>query len=107
MIRLISRLYMYGRLRAFSLELTNSLYLPASLTLLSFLCNGKQLRREKDAILMERADDSEPLKVTFSGPAKYFTDAAPIGNGRLGAMVWVALPQNFSNSTVNHSSPLF
>ncbi|KAL3722309.1 hypothetical protein ACJRO7_034651 [Eucalyptus globulus] len=37
---------------------------------------------------MEHTDDSEPLKVTFSGPAKYFTDAAPIGNGRLGAMVW-------------------
>ncbi|KAK3412316.1 hypothetical protein EUGRSUZ_I01091 [Eucalyptus grandis] len=37
---------------------------------------------------MERTDDSEPLKVTFSGPAKYFTDAAPIGNGSLGAMVW-------------------
>jgi alpha-L-fucosidase 2 len=28
------------------------------------------------------------LKVTFSGPAKYWTDAIPIGNGRLGAMVW-------------------
>ncbi|CAI0471873.1 unnamed protein product [Linum tenue] len=31
---------------------------------------------------------SEPLKVTFSSPAKYWTDAVPIGNGRLGAMVW-------------------
>ncbi|KAJ4716204.1 Alpha-L-fucosidase 2 [Melia azedarach] len=29
-----------------------------------------------------------PLKITFRGPAKYFTDAIPIGNGRLGAMVW-------------------
>ncbi|KAK3412319.1 hypothetical protein EUGRSUZ_I01092 [Eucalyptus grandis] len=43
---------------------------------------------EKGPILMERADEPEPLKVTFGGPAKYFTDAAPIGNGRLGAMVW-------------------
>ncbi|GAU15034.1 hypothetical protein TSUD_48300 [Trifolium subterraneum] len=36
------------------------------------------------------ADDepSRPLKLTFSGPAKYWTDAIPIGNGRLGAMVW-------------------
>jgi len=36
------------------------------------------------------ADDepSRPLKVTFSGPAKYWTDATPIGNGRLGAMIW-------------------
>ncbi|KAK2974520.1 hypothetical protein RJ640_018685 [Escallonia rubra] len=31
---------------------------------------------------------SEPLKVRFSGPAKNWTDAIPIGNGRLGAMVW-------------------
>ncbi|KAJ6896320.1 hypothetical protein NC651_022509 [Populus alba x Populus x berolinensis] len=29
-----------------------------------------------------------PLKVTFSGPAKHWTDAIPIGNGRLGAMIW-------------------
>ncbi|XP_019439048.1 PREDICTED: alpha-L-fucosidase 2 [Lupinus angustifolius] len=36
-------------------------------------------------------DDGEsarPLKITFSGPAKNWTDAIPIGNGRLGAMVW-------------------
>ncbi|KAF9665972.1 hypothetical protein SADUNF_Sadunf16G0180600 [Salix dunnii] len=33
-------------------------------------------------------EDSRPLKVTFSGPAKYWTDGIPIGNGRLGAMVW-------------------
>ncbi|XP_021626476.1 alpha-L-fucosidase 2 isoform X2 [Manihot esculenta] len=35
--------------------------------------------------------DSEiprPLKVTFREPAKYWTDAIPIGNGRLGAMIW-------------------
>ncbi|KAJ0076593.1 hypothetical protein Patl1_35283 [Pistacia atlantica] len=28
------------------------------------------------------------LMITFNGPAKHFTDAIPIGNGRLGAMVW-------------------
>lgn len=33
-------------------------------------------------------ESSEPLKVTFGGPAKHWTDAIPIGNGRLGAMVW-------------------
>lgn len=33
-------------------------------------------------------EPSRPLKVTFSSPAKYWTDAIPIGNGRLGAMVW-------------------
>ncbi|KAK8659756.1 hypothetical protein V6N13_029950 [Hibiscus sabdariffa] len=37
---------------------------------------------------MALADTSRPLKVTFSGPAKHWTDAIPIGNGRLGAMVW-------------------
>ncbi|XP_061373898.1 alpha-L-fucosidase 2 [Gastrolobium bilobum] len=33
-----------------------------------------------------------PLKVTFSGPATHWTDAIPIGNGRLGAMVWGGVP---------------
>ena len=37
---------------------------------------------------MDLADTSKPLKVTFSGPAKHWTDAIPVGNGRLGAMVW-------------------
>ncbi|PKA58154.1 Alpha-L-fucosidase 2 [Apostasia shenzhenica] len=39
--------------------------------------------------------DEEParlLKVVFTEPAKYWTDAAPIGNGRLGAMVWGGVP---------------
>ena len=31
---------------------------------------------------------SRSLKVVFTEPAKHWTDAAPIGNGRLGAMVW-------------------
>ncbi|KAM7482454.1 hypothetical protein LguiB_007037 [Lonicera macranthoides] len=32
---------------------------------------------------------SKPLKVSFiDGPAQHWTDALPIGNGRLGAMVW-------------------
>lgn len=33
-------------------------------------------------------DGPRPLKVTFTEPAKHWTDAIPIGNGRLGAMVW-------------------
>ncbi|KAL2324239.1 hypothetical protein Fmac_023297 [Flemingia macrophylla] len=33
-----------------------------------------------------------PLKVTFDGPASHWTDAIPIGNGRLGAMVWGGVP---------------
>ncbi|MFQ6636013.1 hypothetical protein Gotur_012997 [Gossypium turneri] len=31
---------------------------------------------------------SRPLKVIFNEPAKYWTDALPVGNGRLGAMIW-------------------
>ncbi|CAN0927060.1 Alpha-L-fucosidase 2 [Linum grandiflorum] len=31
---------------------------------------------------------SQPLKLIFTAPAKYWTDAIPIGNGRLGAMIW-------------------
>ncbi|PON74733.1 Alpha-L-fucosidase [Parasponia andersonii] len=33
-------------------------------------------------------EESKPLKLTFTEPAKHWTDAIPIGNGRLGAMVW-------------------
>ncbi|XP_050364508.1 alpha-L-fucosidase 2 [Argentina anserina] len=40
------------------------------------------------SIVEEEDESSKPLKVTFSGPAKFWTDAIPIGNGRLGAMVW-------------------
>ncbi|KAL5790507.1 hypothetical protein ACOSQ2_005395 [Xanthoceras sorbifolium] len=58
---------------------------------------------DEDWVLVRRATDkdlwnptvggdggesSKPLKVTFGGPAKHWTDAVPIGNGRLGAMVW-------------------
>ncbi|KGN57492.1 alpha-L-fucosidase 2 [Cucumis sativus] len=46
---------------------------------------------EKDfwrSTLVGMADSSDPLKLTFNAPAKHWTDAIPIGNGRLGAMVW-------------------
>ncbi|KAK0582928.1 hypothetical protein LWI29_031244 [Acer saccharum] len=33
-------------------------------------------------------ESTNPLKITFNGPANHFTDAIPVGNGRLGAMVW-------------------
>lgn len=36
----------------------------------------------------QSGQDDEPLKVVFAAPAKHWTDAAPIGNGRLGAMIW-------------------
>ncbi|KAJ8768912.1 hypothetical protein K2173_023907 [Erythroxylum novogranatense] len=46
---------------------------------------------EKDVWSPSVAEDGEPsrpLKVIFKAPAKYWTDAVPIGNGRLGAMIW-------------------
>lgn len=33
-------------------------------------------------------ESSKPLEIRFNEPAKHWTDALPIGNGRLGAMVW-------------------
>lgn len=36
----------------------------------------------------DNGENSRPLKITFNGPAKHWTDAIPIGNGRLGAMIW-------------------
>lgn len=45
---------------------------------------------------LTNAEDDDPpprpLKVTFAEPATHWTDAIPIGNGRLGAMVWGAIP---------------
>lgn len=40
----------------------------------------------------EDDEPSRPLKLVFTEPAKHWTDAAPIGNGRLGAMVWGNVP---------------
>ncbi|KAL7156884.1 hypothetical protein ABFS83_02G039300 [Erythranthe nasuta] len=37
------------------------------------------------------------LEVRFNAPAKHWTDALPIGNGRLGAMIWGAV----ANDTIN------
>ncbi|KAL2477310.1 Alpha-L-fucosidase 2 [Forsythia ovata] len=46
---------------------------------------------------LERADSSRPLEIRFNGPAKHWTDALAIGNGRLGAMVWGGV----ANETLN------
>ncbi|KAK8938317.1 Alpha-L-fucosidase 2 [Platanthera guangdongensis] len=43
-----------------------------------------------------------PLKVVFTEPAKHWTDAAPIGNGRLGAMVWGNVPNEILQ--LNHDT---
>nr|XP_043627326.1 alpha-L-fucosidase 2-like [Erigeron canadensis] len=40
----------------------------------------------KKSLLYE--NEKRELKVVFNEEAKYWTDAAPIGNGRLGAMIW-------------------
>ncbi|XP_050210815.1 alpha-L-fucosidase 2 [Mercurialis annua] len=58
-------------------------------------------------------DDDRPLKVVFREPAKHWTDAIPIGNGRIGAMIfggvstetlrinedtlWTGIPGNYTN----------
>ncbi|XP_074366897.1 alpha-L-fucosidase 2-like [Apium graveolens] len=36
-------------------------------------------------------ESNKALKVRFNEPAQYWTDALPLGNGRLGAMVWGAV----------------
>jgi hypothetical protein len=43
---------------------------------------------DDDRIRAMEDGEERPLKVVFASPAEHFTDAAPIGNGSLGAMVW-------------------
>lgn len=47
--------------------------------------------------LMNGQDLSKPLKLTFGGPSRNWTDAIPIGNGRLGATIWGGV----SSETIN------
>ncbi|XP_011088197.1 alpha-L-fucosidase 2 isoform X1 [Sesamum indicum] len=48
--------------------------------------------------LEKNMDSTRSLEVRFNnGPAKHWTDALPIGNGRLGAMVWGGV----ANETIN------
>ncbi|KAG8368442.1 hypothetical protein BUALT_Bualt15G0045900 [Buddleja alternifolia] len=44
-----------------------------------------------------KIDSYRNLEVRFDGPAKHWTDALPIGNGRLGAMIWGGVV----NDTIN------
>lgn len=37
------------------------------------------------------------LEIRFNGQAKHWTDALPIGNGRLGAMIWGGVPNEIIN----------
>ncbi|GAB4852847.1 Alpha-L-fucosidase 2 [Ancistrocladus abbreviatus] len=49
-------------------------------------------------MIMEKEEETtKPLKITFNAPAQYWTEALPIGNGRLGAMVW----GGFASETLN------
>lgn len=43
--------------------------------------------------VMDELVAGEDLKVEFYRPADYWTDALPVGNGRLGAMVWGGVQQ--------------
>lgn len=46
---------------------------------------------ETEMMLLESEQELpelEPMKIVFKEPAKYWTDAIPVGNGSLGAMVW-------------------
>ncbi|KAL0422572.1 UNVERIFIED_CONTAM: Alpha-L-fucosidase 2 [Sesamum latifolium] len=48
--------------------------------------------------LEKNMDSTRSLEVRFNdGPAKHWTDALPIGNGRLGAMIWGGV----ANETIN------
>lgn len=51
-----------------------------------------EMEDEEGSVMVQEKNiedrSSRPLKVTFKDPAKHWTEALPIGNGRLGAMVW-------------------
>lgn len=57
-----------------------------------------------------QTEPSKPLEVRFNGPAKHWTDAVPLGNGRLGAMVWGGVQLETLNLNGNKNpqlSPIF
>lgn len=57
-----------------------------------------------------QTEPSQPLEVRFNAPAKHWTDAVPIGNGRLGAMVWGGVQfetLNLNGNKTPQLSPIF
>ncbi|KAF5192025.1 hypothetical protein FRX31_018388 [Thalictrum thalictroides] len=50
----------------------------------------------------EYGETTQPLKIRFSEPAKHWTDAAPIGNGCLGAMIWGGVATETLQLNGNH-----
>lgn len=61
--------------------------------------------REEDAWSPAATEEQRPLKVVFTAPAPHWTDAAPIGNGRLGAMVWGGVPTETLRLNRKHLFP--
>ncbi|KAF3599167.1 hypothetical protein F2Q69_00032895 [Brassica cretica] len=62
-------------------------------------CEGGR-RRSSGRTLMDGHDLSRPLKLTFAGPSRNWTDAIPIGNGRLGATIWGGVSSETLNINV-------
>ncbi|KAF8112308.1 hypothetical protein N665_0065s0082 [Sinapis alba] len=65
-------------------------FLLLTLSITITCCEGGRspVRRSSERTLMDGHDLSRPLKLTFGGPSRNWTDAIPIGNGRLGATIW-------------------
>lgn len=71
---------------------------------------GRQ--REKDlwnpsSYIEGMHEKNKALKVRFNVPAEYWTDAFPVGNGRLGAMVWGGVLSETINLNGNYNQLLF
>lgn len=67
-------------------------------------------RREKDFwkpsnYVDDMFEKNKALKVRFNVPAQYWTDALPLGNGRLGAMVWGGVLSETINLNGNFNHP--
>ena len=58
---------------------------------------------------VEAEEAAKPLKITSFEPAKHWTDALPIGNGRLGGMIWggVASDTINLNGTTLHTCVVY
>ncbi|AEE86349.1 1,2-alpha-L-fucosidase [Arabidopsis thaliana] len=59
--------------------------------------NPVRPRSSERRALMDGQDLSRPLKLTFGGPSRNWTDAIPIGNGRLGATIWGGVSSEILN----------
>ncbi|CAN1156298.1 Alpha-L-fucosidase 2 [Linum perenne] len=75
-------------------RLLSSLFLISSISFLLFLHASSSLfvhatqNHYWNPTAADSSVDVDPLKLIFTSPAKFWTDAIPIGNGRLGAILW-------------------